>query len=140
MRRQSQRALARDVEGWRTRFRAGLGNNTGRDDTRVEGLDERGEAPPPYAPGSKPPSIRTEDGRRESTDHGVGVRGGEAVELRTMSGEVIHSPPGYHEAASRGPQEEDSGDVTRPRPAVTASDRFGSMRRLLSDTRSSSQA
>jgi len=142
MRRQSQRALARDVEGWRTRFRTGLGNNAGHDDTRVEGLDERGEAPPPYAPGSKPPSIRTENRRRESTDHGHGHgrAGGEAVELRRMSGEAIPSPPGYREAASRGPQEEDIGDIARPRPAVTASDRFGSMRRLLSDTGSSSQA
>lgn len=126
MRSQSQRALARDVEGWRTRFRAGLGNNTGREDEREEGLDERGEAPPPYAPGSKPPSIRSHE--RRSTD------GGEEVELRSLS--VGHNPPGYHEAASRS-TEGDAGGVTRPRTAVTASERFGSMRRLLSTTGSS---
>jgi len=128
IRSQSQRALARDVEGWRTRFRAGLGNNTMREDEREEGLDERGEAPPPYALGSKPPSITSHE--RESI-HGIGE-----VELRRMS--VGHNPPGYHEAAIRG--EENSGGVTRPRTAVTVSERFGSMRRLLSNTGSSSQA
>ena len=97
-------------------------------------MDERGEAPPPYAPGSKPPSIRTEVGRR-STDVG---NGGEGVELQGMSGEASSHPPGYHEAANRG-TEEDLGDITRPRMAVTTPERFGSMRRLLSDTRSSSQ-
>ena len=97
-------------------------------------MDERGEAPPPYAPGSKPPSIRTEDGR--STDAG---NGGEGVELRRMSGEAPSHPPVYHEAANRE-TEENLGDITRPRMAVTTPERFGSMSRSLSDTRSSSQA
>lgn len=98
-------------------------------------MDERGEAPPPYAPGSKPPSIRTEDERRSTN---AGNRG-DGVELRRMSGEAPSHPPGYHEAANRG-TEEDLGDITRPRMAVTTPERFGSMSRLLSDTRSSSQA
>ena len=131
MRSQSQRALSRDVEGWRTRFRAGLGNNRA-----LEGLDERGEAPPPYAPGSKPPSIRTHD-ERTSSDIGGQEGEGEAVELRGVSG--VHNPPGYHEAAN-GTGEEDVGDIARPRTAVTASERFGSTRRLLNATGSSSYA
>jgi hypothetical protein len=128
MRSQSQRALARDVEGWRTRFRVGLGGDI--DERGFEGLDERGEAPPPYAPGSKPPSIRT---HRDSMDNG---NGGQAVELRRLS-EDVNRPPGYHEAASTS-QQEDIGVIARPRPAVTASERFNPMRRLFSDTRSSS--
>ena len=99
----------------------------------IEGLDERGEAPPPYVPRSKPPSIRTADGRG-SIDGGNGNGEGEAVELRRMNAE--NNPPGYHEAANRR-TEEDIGDITRPRMAVTASERFGSMRRLLSSTGSS---
>jgi hypothetical protein len=117
------------VEGWRTRFRANY--NNGRVEEREDGLDERGEAPPPYAPGSKPPSIRSHE--RRSTDNGIG----EEVELqRTSAG---NNPPEYHEAARSG-TEEDIGEITRPRTAVTASERFGSMRRLLSPTEGSSEA
>jgi len=139
MRSNSQRALARDVEGFRTRLRGrtGLGWNNGptqrsRSDPE-EGLDERGEAPPPYVPGTKPPSLRSVDGvGRPSTrsEHRVG----EAVELMQLSGDIGH-PPGYHEhhdLASGG----DIG-ITRPDTAVTASDRFGFMRRLISHTGSS---
>jgi hypothetical protein len=140
MRSNSQRALARDVEGFRTRLRGrtGLGWNNGptqrnRSDLE-EGLDERGEAPPPYVPGTKPPSLRSVEGvRRPSTssEHRVG----EAVELRPMSRDVEH-PPGYHEHQDLA----SGGDVgiARPDTAVTASDRFGSMR-LISHTRSSSE-
>ena len=123
LRSQSQRALARDVEGWRTRFRPNYNNG------REEGLDERGEAPPPYAPGSKPPSIRSHERRGTDTENG------EEVELARMN--TGHNPPGYHEAA-RSAEEEDIGDITRPRMAVTASDRFGSVR-LSSTTGGSSE-
>lgn len=141
MRSNSQRALARDVEGFRTRLRGrtGLGWNNGptqrnRSDLE-EGLDERGEAPPPYVPGTKPPSLRSVDGVRRlstSSEHRVG----EAVELRPMSGNVEH-PPGYHERQDLAP----GGNVgiARPDTAVTASERFGSMRRLISHTGSSSE-
>ena len=146
MRSQSQRALARDVEGWRTRFRAGLGggNNGVRVEERVEGLDERGEAPPPYVPGSKPPSVRSLERRRSSVEGGLGE-----VELRRLSAETRSNPPGYHEA-SRGTDESSGHEdvrgtdqmeqVTRPMTAVTASERFGGMRTLLDRTGSSLQA
>jgi len=140
MRSNSQRALARDVEGFRTRLRGrtGLGWNNGptqrnRSDLE-EGLDERGEAPPPYVPGTKPPSLRSVDVGRPSTssEHRVG----EAVELRAMSGDVEH-PPDYHDHHDLAPGS-DVG-ITRPDTAVTASERFGSMRRLISHTGSSSE-
>jgi len=103
-----------------------------RDDVE-EGLDERGEAPPPYVPGSKPPSIRSGDAARPSRSSGN--RGGEAVELRTMA-RTADGPPGYHEH----PIVASDGDVgiARPDTAVTASERFGSMRRLFSSTGASS--
>ena len=127
MRRQSQRALARDVEGWRNRFR-GAGNRV--EEGRIEGLDERGEAPPPYKEGGKPPSLRS-----------VHVDGsaGAGVELRRVSVDGRREPPGYDEASREATREteEDVEDVTRPRTALVAEGRFGSMRRLLSDTRTS---
>jgi hypothetical protein len=130
MNRQSHHALARDVESWRSRFR-GPGSGEGREH-RVEGLDERGEAPPPYVPGGKPPSLR-DVGERDLGEReigGFGNREGD-VELRNMNGR--REPPGYEEA-SRGTEDDDVGDVTRPRMVHTA----GSVRRLLSDTRSAS--
>ena len=106
MRSNSQRALARDIEGFgrfgRTMGRTGLGwppSTTQRNRSDIEeGLDERGEAPPPYVPGSKPPSLRSVERERRpssSSEHSVG----EAVELQPMNGEVEH-PPGYNEHLS----------------------------------------
>lgn len=96
---------------------------------REEGLNERGEAPPPYMPGSKPPSIRTEELRRPSTSDSH--MQGQIVELRRMS--AAASPPEYHEdfRESGGP-----AGVTRPDTAVTASERFSSTRRLMSNSSS----
>jgi hypothetical protein len=80
------------------------------DEERDDGLDERGEAPPPYVAGSKPLSIRSrENGRSTGAD----------VELRTMN--VENNPPGYHEAATEN-TDEDAGDITRPARAVTVSE------------------
>lgn len=94
---------------------------------RVEGLDERGEAPPPYVPGSKPPSIRTEDLRRPSTSNSH--MQGQTVELRRMS--AAANPPEYHENVR---ESEEPAGVTRPDTAVTASEGFGSTRRLMSNS------
>ncbi|KAH8796663.1 hypothetical protein BGZ57DRAFT_864507 [Hyaloscypha finlandica] len=141
MRSNSQRALARDVEGFRrfgrTMGRSGLGwptSTTQRIRSDVEeGLNERGEAPPPYVPGTKPPSLRSvERERRESSssEHIVG----EAVELRPLSKDVEH-PPGYHEH----PTSEAGTGVARPDTAVTASERFSYTRRLIHHTGGSSE-
>jgi hypothetical protein len=93
-------------------------------------LDERGEAPPPYMPGGKPPSLRSVDinapPAAESRRSGERGSSGEDVELRRMSGDGRETggtlPPEYHTAVSS----EDIADVTRPAAAVTASDRSGS--------------
>jgi hypothetical protein len=141
MRSNSQRALARDIEGFgrfgRTMGRTGLGwptSATQRNRNDIEeGLDERGEAPPPYVPGSKPPSLRDVERERRpnsSSEHSAG----EAVELRPMNGEVEH-PPGYNE---HSPSENNVG-ITRPDTAVTASETFSSTRRLMGHTSSSSE-
>ncbi|KAE9375559.1 hypothetical protein N431DRAFT_333898 [Stipitochalara longipes BDJ] len=137
MRSNSQRALARDVEGFRrygrTRGRTGLGWPTStaqrnRSDVE-EGLDDRGEAPPPYVPGTKPPSLRSvERERRSSTSSGHDT--GEAVELGPVSGEV-ERPPGYHE---QHPTPENAAGIARPDTVVTASERFSSTGRLIGHT------
>lgn len=134
MRSNSQRALARDVEGFRsfgrTRGRMGLGWPTstvqGNRSDVEEGLDERGEAPPPYVPGTKPPSLRSvERERRPSASSGHGV--GEVVELQPLGREVEY-PPGYD---AQHPVPSSDAGVTRPTKAVPASERLLSTRRLI---------
>ncbi|TAQ87835.1 hypothetical protein B7494_g3857 [Chlorociboria aeruginascens] len=138
MRSRGQTALARDVDRWRGIF--GVGRNGSRNNMQepretLEGLDDRGEAPPPYVPGTKPPSIRSVE-HRSSIEHREGreaqesgLPSAETVELRRLSG-----PPKYDES------EEGSSGVRRPDTAITASERYGSTRRLLSHTTSSSHA
>jgi len=112
------------VAGFRARFgRAGAGSygGTPRID-RVEGLDERGEAPPPYVPGTKPPSIRSGN---EVLAPNTGAGAGGDVELGDMSGPPVHQPPDYNDHVD----EADLG-VRRPDTMITASERFSSMRRL----------
>ncbi|KAG9236411.1 hypothetical protein BJ875DRAFT_231249 [Amylocarpus encephaloides] len=147
LRRNSQRALAQDVAGFRERFGRPRNNNgmvfwngratRQREQERVEGLDERGEAPPPYVPGTKPPSLRNVRSHRISGD--IADRGtsensnNQAVELRSLGTAPVedeaHGPPSYHETTSHG--EEDIADITRPTPAATAAERSYSARRLL---------
>ncbi|PMD23680.1 hypothetical protein NA56DRAFT_45469 [Hyaloscypha hepaticicola] len=140
MRSNSQRALARDIEGFgrfgRSMGRTGLGwptSTTQRNRSDIEeGLDERGEAPPPYVPGSKPPSLRDVEMERRassSSEHSVG----EAVELQPVNGEVEH-PPGYNEHSIS----ENYAGIARPDTAVTASETFSSTRRLMGHRSSSS--
>lgn len=102
-RSRSQRALARDMESFRARFGMGrtggalYGTHTGRSDPE-EGLDERGEAPPPYVPGSKPPSIRTADGLEELDGRPLGEgEAGEPVELQNLSVTLPSKPPDYNQ-------------------------------------------
>jgi len=149
MRSNSQRALAQDVEGLRNRFgmgrgamrrahAGGLGPGVGERrgvDERTEGLDELGEAPPPYIPGDKPPSLRSSDGvavRQVRSREGDEERGGQAVEMDTIARPVPthgQDPPGYREETNRnanlngnnGRNETwDDLEMTRPTPAVTA--------------------
>jgi hypothetical protein len=106
----------------------------------VEGLDERGEAPPPYVPGGKPSSIRAVSGSLDLADARVshGANGG-SVELSTLPSSPRSNadppPPDYHEHASQG--SEDIGDITRPVPAFTTPDRHESSRRLLGNSNGS---
>jgi len=106
-----------------------------------EGLDERGEAPPPYGAEGKPPSLRSVDHLVATTENaGIrrsGERGadGEAVELRRMNGDTPrevegHEPPEYHAAVASGDLGDlgDIGDITRPTTAITASTQFESTR------------
>jgi hypothetical protein len=115
-----------------------------------EGLDERGEAPPPYVVGDKPPSIRSTRSEGNGNTERVGCSGREEVELRPWSrNRVERGPPKYGESfrlregqVERNGNGNGNGDLglARPRAAVMAAERFVSMRRLMSDTGSSSQA
>jgi len=137
LRSNGQYALARDIEGWRGNWTE-FGNwrhgpqgvpstATARDGILGvgdrEGLNERGEAPPPYIHEDKPPSIRQGDGAsRVGT---VGNNGTEPIELTQMQPNY-RRPPGYEENTGT-----DGGPVTvtRPAAALTTSNRFLSMRR-----------
>jgi hypothetical protein len=139
LRSHGQRALARDVEGFRARLGRGwpgAGNaSVNTIDGRDEGLDERGEAPPPYVPGSRPPSLRSRHEARPSPGS-ENTPGGE-LELRNMNDiRAPKEPPGYHEHETGS---EVDIAIARPDAAITASERFCSTRRLLSHTGSSSQ-
>jgi hypothetical protein len=118
IRSQGQLALARDIEGWRGHFGVGRITRSSHISDREEGLDERGEAPPPYVHGSKPPSIRTIEGRRPRTTSRHTGTGD--VELGDMSRHG-NDPPAY-EQTTLG-HNVDVVDIRRPEAAVTASDR-----------------
>lgn len=93
-----QDALARDLDGWTGprptgRRRWGYGNwRTGPDEgsDREEGLNEAGEAPPPYKPRTS-----SEQGDRES----AAADGEPSIPLRTVAREdTTLKPPDYSEA------------------------------------------
>lgn len=80
LRTRGQSALARDLEGWPGWRR---GRWAGGDRERLEGLNERGEAPPPYMPRMPQEAIVREDVER-------------GVPLQNL-GET--KPPDYHPGA-----------------------------------------
>ncbi|KAL8764603.1 MAG: hypothetical protein Q9194_006951 [Teloschistes cf. exilis] len=88
-RRNGQRALARDLERWGGPYRAAPPPTTTttraspRSRRREEGLNERGEAPPPYLP-KEPEPVYTE------------------IPLREMGMGRDQKPPDYEEGPSSG--------------------------------------
>lgn len=76
-----------------------------------EGLDERGEAPPPYMPGQAPPAAHIE---------GQPPASGQAIALQ----DYPSKPPDYDELTS---SQEDL-NLTRPSPTHAPSNRFGTTR------------
>lgn len=135
--------------GQASRWGAGTTNWRSRNPNEIgvirhdEGLDDLGEAPPPYNPGDKPPSIAlgmsaSHASEGEAADSG----GGLSVPLRTLARinteHTEHNPPGYLESVSNNGSE-DSTRITRPDVAVTpTTDRFNPNRRLLDGTDNSS--
>jgi hypothetical protein len=127
IRRSTQRALATDVEGFRGRFGRGIvgipyrSNNRTRSEME-EGLDERGEAPPPYVRGSKPPSIRTAGGivpvseglNQQIPDASRDVF---SVELELVTRDLRNEPPSYNERHNHNATQEIriTGDSTSSR-------------------------
>jgi hypothetical protein len=146
----SQRALAQDVSRFNPRTRGNrirgngraLWNGTRREDDRVEGLDERGEPPPPYVLGGKPPSVRSRAPAESLDLADERISHADAVELNTLAPNMQNNavssttndhadppPPSYDEHISQG--SEDIGDISRPTAAATILNRHESSRRLL---------
>jgi len=96
-----QRALAEDSQGWHP-SRLWTSNGAGRSGTNNhdaasvhhEGLNEHGEAPPPYLHGE--PVLTEHEG---VVAHGGGLDGTVAIPLRAMRRSEVHSmkPPDYLE-------------------------------------------
>ncbi|MCJ1259258.1 hypothetical protein MMC24_007094 [Lignoscripta atroalba] len=108
-----QSALARDVEGWPGGRRWAQGRwrtAVAADPTPEEGLDERGEAPPPYVPG-QPEAAHPVDGR-------PGNDAGQSIPLQDMSASG-GKPPDYEPA----PAPDYDIDMTRPAPTMAPSGR-----------------
>ena len=85
--------------GWVYPARRNAGGGARRD----EGLNERGEAPPPYVPEEQTPVRRGETGGGDGVGETGYVSGGEvpgvAVPLRTLS-RGRQKPPDYREAVA----------------------------------------
>ena len=86
-------ALAQDLEGWASRRRSGRAVREMARTRTEEGLDEQGEAPPPYVP-REPPNALTRTGSTRSNHAHNQVPG---LEGRT----TMPKPPGYEESATR---------------------------------------
>ncbi|KAI9881619.1 MAG: hypothetical protein M1830_000183 [Pleopsidium flavum] len=89
-------ALERDLEGWMGTRRWGTGGWRGGGGPRgEEGLDERGEAPPPYVPPEPRPTHDGLVGVDERVDGGHSTAG-LSIPLRTLSRDE-RKPPDYRE-------------------------------------------
>ncbi|KAL8992456.1 MAG: hypothetical protein Q9188_007578 [Gyalolechia gomerana] len=110
-RRNGQRALARDLERWPGsgpwgpgRFR--MPRSSARQPRREEGLDERGEAPPPYVPKEPEPAYTGPRGDRPGL--------GNDIPLQDLT-RPDQKPPDYEEGPSSavGPAAVGTGPVMR---------------------------
>jgi hypothetical protein len=101
MRLSGQTALARDMDGWINTRRwfhgAWRPNQTVAFVRREEGLNERGEPPPPYEPKSEATVSQQPNGTQQSLN-------GLTIPLRTLSIEEVGQgrPPRYHDNTSLG--------------------------------------
>jgi len=124
-RNSGQNALRRDLDGWDNArrwvhggWRVGPSSGTAR---REEGLNEYGEAPPPYEP--PPPNIRPQSRQSECRDeHGI------AMPMRTLSRDDREAsapgtadgdvrPPSYPGAQWPNGSQASDIELTRPAPA-----------------------
>lgn len=112
MRLSGHNALARDMEGWVNTRRwfhgAWRHNEAAAFVRREEGLNEHGEAPPPYEPKSDAVAVQN---AAEPRDRESGL----AIPLRTLSRDHIEpaSPPGYR-ATFSGDRSRNETQATRP--------------------------
>ena len=89
-----------------------------------EGLDERGEAPPPYMPKFPPPAAHPDGGRGGLYNS----NGGTDIPLQDLSRHGDGKPPEYSVTSTT----EDGADMERPTLSRSGSTRIGPSRNLLS--------
>lgn len=117
--------IARDVEGLmgNRRWRYGGRRAFVSDVHREEGLDERGEAPPPYMPDEPPPTLARGD---VGLDNGVDVdaaAAGSSIPLRRLSANA-RKPPDYVEEETEPTNTSSSAEIhdsSRPNPNASRS-------------------
>jgi hypothetical protein len=122
MRLSGQHALARDLDGWVNTRRWIHGtwrhNQAAAFVRREEGLNEHGEAPPPYQPTHEAPVASGEPQVRQDPVSGL------SIPLRTLSRDAIETlrPPEYREtdASQAHPN-------VRPSTATSQVTRYGSV-------------
>ena len=135
LRSRGQHALARDVESfapWRGHFRGGNSHGGAFNTHFHEGLDERGEAPPAYFSGDKPPGIQETVTAVSPSPDPLGR--GDAMELTTVGARgSAYSPPSYDDSDGKDSKLE----IRRPQDAVPAPHRPVSIRSVLSHSETS---
>lgn len=139
MRLSGQNALARDLDGWVNTRRwihgAWRHGQTAAFVRREEGLNEHGEAPPPYQPNNEATVPREGDGATQGPGSGL------VIPLRALSrdGADATLPPEYEETAGRqGSTSTQPDTVSSPvtRPGTAVLHRSPSTRDLLRNERS----
>lgn len=107
-------------------FRGGLRRQHERQQSREEGLNELGEAPPPYK--ARDSVVSGEDvattGQRRDTQNGVGDPSQQrepTIPLRTLGrdGRVAGKPPDYHETVREVSHDEAESSNAGQRQAFT---------------------
>ena len=88
-----------------------------------EGLDERGEAPPPYMPKSPPAAAHPDGGRSDPYNPSSSTD----IPLQDLSRHGDSKPPEYSVTSTS----EHGSDLARPALSHAASSRMGSSRNLL---------
>lgn len=120
-----QNALNRDLDGWAGgrrwvggAFRGGLRRQQEREQhSREEGLNELGEAPPPYKARASVTSVQGAPPEHRMDSAQADGPSEPSIPLRTLHrpGQSTSSPPDYHESFQTSPSDSSESSVAAPR-------------------------